>query len=302
MKIGISCRGVVAKYGYEKGFELIKNAGFDAVDIGLECYGKREDPQDLYLASEDQFVDHFTNIRELAARYELEISQTHGRCRTYTPELQQQEYARWVSERDLKATAVLGAPACVIHQISSGRWPDNYLDNAFMHKKNKEFFDWLIPYAETYKTSFSLETFGRATVYGNKTVDSWADIDLLKEQFNMLDTEYKTICVDTGHTNEAVPFGKPTAGEAIRMLGKDVTLLHLHDNNGTYDQHLPPLMGDPGAVKWPDVFDALDEVGYTGVYNFELQLVRYYYALPEAIQFLGKFLRRFVDDRGRACR
>jgi len=298
LKIGISCRAVVAKYGYEKAFELIKSAGFDAVDINLGSYGNRDDANDIYLASEDQFTAYFTGIRELAQRYELIISQTHGRCRTYTPEPEQQEYARWVSERDSKATSVLGAPACVIHQIASGRWPDNYLDNAFMHNKNKEFFDWLAPYAEAYKTCFSLETFGRATVNGEKTVDSWADITLLKEQYGMLNTEYKTICVDTGHTNEAVPFGRPTAGEAIRMLGKDVTLLHLHDNNGTYDQHLPPLMGDPGAVNWPDVFDALDEIGYAGVYNFEIQLVRYSYALPEAIHFLGKMLKRFVENRG----
>ena len=299
MKIGITCGSVVARYGYEKGFALIKESGFDAVDIGLGQYGIAEKPSDIYLASEDQFEAYFSQIRELAARYELIISQTHGRCRTYTPDTKQQEYACWVSERDLKASSILGAPACVIHQITSGNWPDNYMDDAFMHRKNKEFFDRLIPHAEKYKTCFSLETFGRATIKGVRSADRWAEIDLLKEQFSMLDTSYKTICVDTGHTNEAVPFGTPSAGDAIRMLGKDVTLLHLHDNNGTYDQHLPPLMGDPGAVNWPDVFDALDEINYKGVYNFELQLVRYYHALPEAIQFLGKFLRRFVDDRGR---
>lgn len=298
MKIGISCRGVVSKLGYEKGFALIKESGFDAVDIGLGNYGDRENPDDIYLASEDQFEAYFSHVRDLAAQNELIISQTHGRCRTYTPEIEQQQYACWVSERDLKATSILGAPACVIHQIASGRWPDNCRDTAFMHRKNKEFFDLIIPYAEQYKTAFSLETFGRAKINGVSSADLWADISLLKEQYNMLDTEYKTICVDTGHTNEVVLFGCPTAGEAIRMLGKDVTLLHLHDNNGTYDQHLPPLMGDPGAVNWPDVFDALDEIGYNGVYNFELQLARYYYALPEAIRFLGKMLRRFVENHG----
>ena len=105
--------------------------------------------------------------------------------------------------------------------------------------------------------------------------------------------------MDTGHTNDAIGGGFLSVPNFIRMFGKRIKVLHLHDNNGTYDQHLPPLMGDPGAVNWPDVFDALDEINYKGVYNFELQLVRYYYALPEAIQFLGKFLRRFVDDRGR---
>jgi len=299
MQIGISCRGIVAKYGYEEAFKLVKESGFDAVDIGLGAYGNRENQQDIYLASEDRFQAYFENIKKLADRYELIISQTHGRCTTYTPDPEQQAYARWVSELDLKATSILGAPACVIHQVASGKWPDNYLDVEFMHRKNKEFFDFLIPVAEAYKTCFSLETFGRATVRGDKTVDLWADIALLKEQYDMLDTDYKTMCVDTGHTNEAIPFGRPTAGETIRMLGKAVTLLHLHDNNGTYDQHLIPLVGDPGAVDWPDVFDALDEIGYNGVYNFELNLSRFMYALPEAIRFLGKSLRCFAENRGR---
>lgn len=299
MKLGISCSGVVNKYGYDKGFALIKESGFDAVDIGLGAYGDRENPQDIYNASDDQFEAYFDNIRNLAKCYELIISQTHGRCRTYTPSLEEQEYARWVSERDLKATAILGAPACVIHQITTGKWSDYYKNIPFMHSKNKEFFDYLAPIAEKYQTCYSLETFGRAWVNGEHIADLWSDIHLLKEQFDMLDGSWKTMCVDTGHTNEATPFGKPSPAEAIRILGKDVTLLHLHDNNGSYDQHLPPLMGDRGCVDWPDVFDALDEIGYQGVYNFELRLVPYYYALPEAMHFLGKFLRRFLDDRGR---
>lgn len=299
MKIGISCSAVVNMYGYEKAFCLIKESGFDAVDIGLGVYGQKDNPNDVYFASDDCFESYFENIKRLADQYELIISQTHGRCLTYTPDPAQQEYARWVSDKDLKATSILSAPACVIHQIASGRWPDNYLDADFMHQKNKEFFDQLIPLAENYKTSFALETFGRATVRGIRTVDTWADIRLLKQQYNMLDTSYKTLCVDTGHTNEAVPFGKPTAGDAIRMLGKDVTLLHLHDNNGTYDQHLPPLMGSVGAVDWPDVFNALEEISYSGVYNFELGLSRFNIALAEAIRFLGVFLRRFVDNHGK---
>ena len=299
MRLGISCRAVVRKFGYEKAFRLIKESGFDAVDIGLGDYGQADAANDIYRSSDDQFESYFYKIKQLADQCGLIISQTHGRCRTYTPDPAQQEYALWVSDKDLKATSILGAPACVIHQIASGRWPDNYLDEGFMHRKNKEFFDQLIPLAEDYRTSFSLETFGRATVNGMRTVDTWADISLLKQQYDMLDTKFKTLCVDTGHTNEAVPFGRPTSGEAIRMLGNDVTLLHLHDNNGTYDQHLPPLMGSPGSVDWPDVFDALDEINYSGVYNFELGLTQFSIALEEAICFLGVFLRRFVENHGK---
>lgn len=296
-KLGISCETIVKKYGYGKAFEVCKESGFDAVDFDLNRFGKG-DEFDIYHASEDQFEEHFVKIKDKAKSLELEISQTHGRCRTYTPDENKCAYARWVSEKDLRATRLLGAPSCVIHSIKSGDWPENYLDGEFMHRKNKEFFDYLIPIAEKNHVSFALETFGRAKVYGESKVDFFADANELKRQFDLLDTKNKTICMDTGHTNEAVPFGTPNPAEAIRILGKRVTLLHLHDNNSFRDQHLPPIMQGYGTIKWGEVFEALDEIGYEGVYNFELKLERYGAVLPDAIHFLGKWLRYFVDSKG----
>ena len=40
---------------------------------------------------------------------------------------------------------------------------------------------------------------------------------------------------------------------------------------------------------------ALDEIGYSGTYNFELTLTHYGKMLDEATRFLGRFLGRFVD-------
>ena len=298
-KIGISCGTIVSKYGYEKAFELCKESGFDAVDFDLQRFGKYMGASDIYNASEDEFEAYFTAIKNKAESLGLEISQTHGRCRTYTPDEMQCEYTRWVSEKDLKATRVLGAGSCVIHSIASGRWPDNYLDGEFMHRKNKEMFDYLIPIAEKNNVKIALETFGRANVYGESKVDFFADVKEFKKQFDMLETKNKTICVDTGHTHEATPFGVPGPAEVIRTLGSDVTLLHLHDNNGFEDLHLPPILHGPHTIKWGEIFDALDDIGYEGVYNFELFFGHFGDVMPEAVRFLGKWLRYFVDNRGK---
>lgn len=300
MKLGISCGNIVKRLGYERAFELCKNSGFDAVDFNLENYGAFDDPSDIYNAPEEEFTAFFTAVREKAASLGLEISQTHGRCRTYTPDKKQCEYARWVSEKDLKATSLLGAPACVIHHITSGNWPDNYLDGEFMHRKCMELYDFLIPVAEANNVSVAIETFGRARVRGESAVDFFAHVRELKKLYDALDTKNKVICVGTGHTHEATPFGVPGVAEVIRTLGSDVKLLHLHDNNSSADQHLPPLLGGSNTVNWPDVFDALDEIGYGGVYNFELNLNYYGDMLPEAVRFLGKFLRYFIENKGRA--
>lgn len=299
MKLGISCGAIVKTLGYEKAFELCKDSGFDAVDYSLELYGDRGDPADIYNAPEDGFIAYFTAIKEKAAAVGLEISQTHGRCSTYTPDEAQCEYARWVSEKDLKATSLLDAPACVIHHATSGRWADFYKQGDFMHRKSLELYDFLIPIAEANGVDLGVETFGRAMVHGTSTFDYFADANTLKKLFDAIPTKNKVLCMDTGHIHEATPFGVPDAPEAIRILGSDIKILHLHDNNASADQHLPPLIHGRNVINWPEVFDALDDIGYDGVYNFELSLSCYKAVMPDAVRFLGKYLRHFIENRGR---
>ena len=53
------------------------------------------------------------------------------------------------------------------------------------------------------------------------------------------------------------------------MLGSNVKTLHLNDNNKLVDQHKIPLTG---CIDWEDTLNALDEIGYDGVFNMELAL------------------------------
>ncbi|MEE0928071.1 MAG: TIM barrel protein, partial [Acutalibacteraceae bacterium] len=64
----------------------------------------------------------------------------------------------------------------------------------------------------------------------------------------------------------------PSPADAIRMMGSKIEVLHLNDNDTFTDQHKMPLSG---TIDWKDVLDALEETGYSGVYNMELVLDRY---------------------------
>ena len=289
-KIGISCGPVVRTYGLEKGFEIIKRSGFDAVDFDLMRYKLNAG---VYAGSEDEFCSHFDAIRKKAEDLELEISQTHGRTGVYRlNEDKYNEDAIEVSKYDLKATAMLGAPSCVIHfpntSIIGMQSPE------FMHEITSGVFDPMIPTAEKYKVNIAFETYGAARGTAMRTVQYFAYPDAFMRQYDALDTKYKTICVDTGHTHEVESFWVPSPERIIKSFGKNVSLLHLHDNSGTRDEHLLPGMGN---IKWPAVFDSLDEIGYTGVYNFELNLT-FGNMLEDFITFAGKYLRAFVDRRG----
>ena len=48
-----------------------------------------------------------------------------------------------------------------------------------------------------------------------------------------------------------------------------ICAVHLHDNDGTGDQHLAPFYG---TVDWERTAKLLDSSAYTGVINFELHI------------------------------
>lgn len=78
-----------------------------------------------------------------------------------------------------------------------------------------------------------------------------------------------SICLDTGHLHlcevrDQIHF--------IRTAGKYLQALHLADNDRSTDQHLLPF--GKGTVDFPGVFKALKEIGYDGIYNFEVPYER----------------------------
>lgn len=73
------------------------------------------------------------------------------------------------------------------------------------------------------------------------------------------------ICLDTGHLNIQK---KNTPGEFIRKAGKYLKALHVHDNDGNGDQHILPFA--KGNIKFKEIMQALKEIDYNGLFNFEI--------------------------------
>ncbi len=297
MKLGISCGPILRKYGFERGFAICRESGFDTVEFSLSDYGKRDVSGDIYNASADEFEAYFAGIRKLADDAGIEITSAHGRVLTYTNDEDQCAYIRCVSERDLAATRILGAPICIIHPIIMHFWPDRFQDKDFLFQINTGMYRDLLPFAEENGVKIGMETMGKTVIDGEKYVSFFGRPEDILTQLEILDTPYATVCVDTGHTNEAHFYGAPSPAEMIRALGSNVTHLHLHDNNGTADLHMPPICR--GGVVWGDVFDALEEVGYSGSYNFEVNLGLYGDTMEDAVRFFGKWFRYLVENKGR---
>ena len=87
---------------------------------------------------------------------------------------------------------------------------------------------------------------------------------------NQLGDEHVAICLDTGHLNLAEDKDQV---RFIQVAGEHLKALHLHDNDGTGDQHLMPSA--LGQVKFPELMAELKRIGYDELYNLEVPGERY---------------------------
>jgi len=88
------------------------------------------------------------------------------------------------------------------------------------------------------------------------------DIAFLKTALREIASNHVGLCFDAGHAN--------TVGDVpqmARQCGGDMLHLHLSDNPGNVDSHLPP--GD-GTVPWAELGDVLFELGYDGAAVLEI--------------------------------
>ena len=72
------------------------------------------------------------------------------------------------------------------------------------------------------------------------------------------------ICWDFGHAN----LSGLRQSKALEYVGSRLKMLHVNDNGGIDDDHLPPLFG---TVDWKDAMHGLALAGFDGLFNYELE-------------------------------
>ncbi len=91
----------------------------------------------------------------------------------------------------------------------------------------------------------------------------------LMRYINMIKSNNLGICLDTGHLNCCITQDgkRESQRDFILNVGEHLKALHIADNRGDADSHLLPYSG---TVNWNEVMTALSDVGYTGLFNFEI--------------------------------
>ena len=296
--VSISIDSLQETYGDRRALEIARDCGADAVDFTLTLddndYRKKDG---LYAKGDAAVRAYYTDIKDYAHSLGLIIGQTHGKMPGFRNIKEEDDALVENTRLDCIATAALGAPVCVVHNASSiffGPSPDP----ALMHRMSFELFSRIIPHAAACGIKIATETFGDAVKYS--ACDFFGNIDEFQKAYAAVMAvpelrDHFTACVDTGHSNKAMRYGNPKPGDVIRRIGREVTVLHLNDNDTLTDQHKIPMTG---TIDWQDVFDALDEIGYDGIYNMELNLRHFGRDFQiETADFAVKVLRHMLKER-----
>lgn len=297
--ISISIHSFQDKYGDIEALNIAKRIGADAVDFNTasrKVYDFRI-PGSPYDKTDAELIEYYTAVRKHAEAIGIKIAQTHGRMRMYTLDEEDNVGHLENARRDLLVASVLGAPYCVMHSVTTGSMGKDTPPEV-MRALNKRAFCDVLKYAKQYGVAVATETFGDSLQ--GTVCDFFGQMDEFLATYRDIcsvddNADWFFTCMDTGHTNKAVRFGFPSSADGIRLLGSSLKCLHLNDNDGMTDQHKPPMSGN---LNWNDILDALDEIGYDGIYNMELALSTFGKGLEiETAEFAIKILRNLFRLR-----
>ncbi len=297
--VGISIGALQKQFGDLRALEIAKEIGADAVDFNTSNspWWDFQIPESVYSKSDEEIVSYFEALKRRADELGLIIAQTHGRLRGFRRDEAENAAILENARLDCLVAHTLGAPVCVIHSVATGLMgPETPPEE--MREVNFKWFTSLLKYAKQYGVKIASETFGDSPKYG--ICDFFGNADEFFTAYERIcavdnNADFMSICIDTGHSNKAMRFGNPTPADVIRRAGKHISVLHLNDNDTLTDQHKIPMTG---CIDWNDVFDALDEVGYTGVYNMELNLEHFGKNFTvETATFAIKVMKHLLKER-----
>ena len=253
MKICTETYSLTREHTWEETCILLREAGFDGVDVSLyENWGTA-------LLNSPDYLQQAAALKRTADKNGLEFLQAHA---PYGHRWDDEEAVARVI-RAIEVCGVVGAPVLVAHpcflvERVMDEYRKEYLDI------NEEYYNRLRPYAEAAEVTLAIENMFVWDGEKQTIVPSmFCTVDEIREMLERLDGPF-TMCLDTGHTNLN---GRETAAQMSRSLGADALgALHIHDNDGQWDQHTLPLTQ---KMDFQEIFTALHDIGYRGHFTYE---------------------------------
>ena len=250
MKIGAS---TIAYRDKQLNAELLKEIKLSGVEIlELTDYHQAFDYTDLAA---------FSTLKAALDDLEMQIYTLHAHllyldqaCVLWASSPDQRQHLLASYQTAIDAFEQLGGGIMVTHDIAIAELdqPEHREQLAALTENLQQ----ITTYAADHNVRIAVENLGRG--YFSDPVN-------LKNLVSAVGLDTIGMCIDTGHRNLN---GDPA--EALRIAREKLFTVHIHDNHGQHDEHLLPTQG---IINWSSILQALDEIGYPGIFMYELSRV-----------------------------
>ena len=282
MKLSIDNGMLIARFGVFESARMIKEAGFDCVDMTYYTV-----PVDSPLL-DDGYREYAIKLKEYFDELGLECNQAHAPfVFAYGDRFTLEEPHYRAIVRSIESAAILGAKVIVVHSVGHRQGDDVLFDRAY----NLDYYRSLIPYCEKFGIRIAVENlfeYGR----NGKFVGRLSTPEALSEFVSELDSPCFCACLDTGHASLT---GVKPEDFVAGMRADTLQVLHVHDGDYLGDRHTLPYLMD---FDWQKIMCALKKIGYNGELTFEI--LNYFRnipkeLIPEALRFAEKTGRYLIE-------
>ena len=247
----------VGRFGFEKGVQTLKDAGYDCLDLSLfEMI--RDDS--AYVAGDWRAL-----VKERKAYCDANgiiFNQSHAPFSfAWADENIRENIAKPRVEQSIEVSAMMGVKIEVVHPL---HWMPYLGHEKEAFDLNVAYYKSLIPLARHYGVKIALENMWQKEVKRKCICTDVAGFakdhaDLI----DAIDSEWVVACLDVGHCSLV----GEEAEDTIRILGHDrLKSVHLHDNDYQGDRHTIPGLGQ---MNWDNIMKAFDDIKYDGEFTYE---------------------------------
>ncbi len=259
-----------------EGIELLYAAGFRGVDIHLadSIYRQTE-------LTRDDWKDWAHKTKEQMDSLGMVAGQSHAPFyNVLSPDIDDRDYKEEMVRRAIIASAVMGVKWVTLHPGTN--FADGRLSRGL--DGNIAYFSRHLELAEQVGVGIAIENLPdlRQTAtdptgkvervqrrFGAALEELTGLVDHLSERFGNVG-----ICWDMGHAH----ISGHDQSWCLRQIGGRLKSIHVHDNKGDRDVHMPPYSG---SVDWQPIISTLRDIGYTG--DFALECFRFTNQLPQPL-------------------
>jgi len=271
MNICVQSGGMITRISEEKTYAAIRQAGFTAIDWNIDRDLKPDLIKKLDYAGKSVFERPFEEVRkhhekELSIIREngLTISQAHAPFPAYVPgHPEVLEFMIGVYKNAIRLCDYAGCKYLVIHGISLQE-DDKTNTPESIEALNWHLYESLIPTLLECDVVVCLENLftRRPAPMEGICSDPHEAVRYIDGLNKKAGKEVFGFLLDIGH----LQLVNKNMRTFLPIIGKRLKALHLHDNDGSDDQHMAPMTG---KINWQLLCDCLKEVGYTGDLSFE---------------------------------